>query len=234
MMILKQFPAHWLCLCLNLLFLNAMAQEPIAVEVIIGDAKPFQSAQDLSRFQAGVEVGRPVAFPLGLIRDWKAVLPLEGVIQYHMRSSPIYMQLYGGYFQGMQQYENRSELTQRAFYLKPGFLLVVKNSGIRHNFTLEGNLIMSFGNIKGENIFHGPIFGNYKAKATYPVESFGVETGVGADVLRLGSYKIKAQARIFMCSSPDADVLFIPGAGYVGFMGLGLGVNFYLMHAWGN
>ena len=222
----------WLCLCLSLLFAEAIAQEPISVEVRVGDQGRAQ--QELPLFQVGIELSRPISFPLGMIMNWKNPIPLEGLFQYRLSGFPIYGQLYGGYFQGDLHYENGYELRQKGFYLKPGLLWVAKNKGLRHSFTLEVNLIFSWGEIAGENTLYGPIFGNYEASASLPIASYGVETGIGADVVQVGSFKLKAVGRMFLCSQPERDVPYIPGAGYTGFLGVGVGASVYIMHAWRN
>ncbi len=233
-MTLKLLPPALVYLFLSLIAIEVKAQEPKEVVVSVNEHQRFRNAPELGKYQLGVDVGRPVAMPLGLIKDWQKVLPLEAVFQYRVRELPTYLQIYGGYFQGTQHYENGSELIQNGFHLKTGLLFVVSNKGIRHNFTMEGNLLMSLGKIDGRNTFKGPVFGDHEAAASFPVESFGAEIGFGADIIRLGSYKLKAVTRILMCSLPEHDVSYIPGVGYTGFMGLGFGANFYLMHAWGD
>lgn len=236
MLILNRFPPRWLFLCLNLIGFGAAAQqqEPISVEVIIGTPKhlPKENVKELPLFQLGLEVGRPVTFSLGMIRDWKQVLPLEVVGQYRLGDLDFYGQLYGGYFQGSLNFENGSELRQRGAYLKPGLLWAVVGNRLRHKLTMEANLLFSWGTVRGKNLFYGPIFGDYEATATFPYHSFGAEFGVGTDLIRIGSYKLKALGRVFMSSMEEHEVDYLPGIGYAGFLGFGMGANFYLMRAW--
>ena len=220
-------------MCLNLALLEAVAQQkPISVEVAIGDPPGLQRAKELPRFQAGVEVLRPISFPLGVIRDWKQVLPLEGVVQYRLADMPLYVQLYSGYFQGSLHYQNGSVLSQTGFYMKPGLLWVIKSNGPRHSLAIEANLIGSWNVMKGENTFYGPIFGDYSAATRHPVIAYGAEAGVGTDLLRLGSYKLRVLGRMYVYTPPDPEVVYIPGVGYAGSIGIGAGLNLYLMHAW--
>ena len=226
----------WLCLCLSLmLVVRAGAQEPVSVEVKIGGSSGVsKDSKELPRYQAGLEVGRPVALPLGMIRDWKRPLPLEGVFQRRIGGKPFYAQLYGGYFQGSLHYENGSKLHYKAYYLKPGVMLAAKNKGLRHSFTLEGNLLLSIGRVKGENNFYGPVYGNYEVEARLPITSFGAEVGVGTELVRVGPYKLKALLRTYLCTIAEPGVFYIPGAGYTSFLGVGVGANFYLLRAWGH
>ena len=116
--------------------------------------------------------------------------------------------------------------------MKPGLLWVIKSKGPRHSLALEANLIGSWNVLKGRNTFYGPIFGNYEAATKLPLKAYGAEVGMGTDLLHLGSYKVRVLGRMCVYTPPDREDVYIPGVGYAGTIGVGAGLNLYLMHAW--
>lgn len=230
-MVLKPLIAIWLFLCLNLTASLVLAQQPITVEVAVNPERERTAAAVLPRWQFGLELSQPVLMQIDYLSAWERALPLEGLVQYRLWNSPVYAQLYGGYFWGRIEYENGARLEQSGFFLKPGAHWAIRRREQQHALFLEASAFLSLGSVSAQNEIYGPVFGNSIATAHATVTAGGVEAAVGTEFLQLGKYKLRGRFSSYLVSAPaeEVELFYMPGAGYYGFMGFGVGVSLYLM-----